>query len=202
MEAWSRQSYGPARAPPARGDTGILPGVAAASYLGPVTPKIVLNGKEYDGVESMPPDVRKDYEAVLESLQATGGDEVLSLLRSGEHTNIKASFREIVVNGKSYGSVDEMPADVRRTYEEAVARMGGGGGGGGGGEIGSRPPRPSRPLSQPPIPDEHAGKKERRGGSWLGAIVRALFWMAVGAAITVWVLRHPQLVGRFFPHLL
>jgi hypothetical protein len=37
---------------------------------------------------------------------------------------------------------------------------------------------------------------------WVGAIVRALFWMAVGAAIAVWVLRHPQLVGRLFPHLL
>jgi hypothetical protein len=161
-----------------------------------VSPKIVLNGKEYDGVESMPPDVRRDYEAVLESLQATGGEEVLSLLKSGEHANIKASLREIVVNGKSYGSVDEMPADVRRTYEEAVARMEGGG------AVGSRPSRPSRPLSPPHILPESADREEKRGGSWFGAILRALFWMAVGAAIAVWVLRHPQLVGRFFPHLL
>jgi hypothetical protein len=152
-----------------------------------VSPKIVLNGKEYDGVESMPPDVRKDYETVLDSLKNTGGDEVLSLLRSGEHTNIKATLREIVVNGKSYGSVDEMPADVRRTYEEAVGRMGGLGGAGGAS-------RPSRPVLQP--------GQERSRVSWVGAIVRALFWMAVGAAIAVWVLRHPQLVGRLFPHLL
>ncbi len=147
----------------------------------------MLNGKEYDGVESMPPDVRKDYETVLDSLKNTGGDEVLSLLRSGEHTNIKATLREIVVNGKSYGSVDEMPADVRRTYEEAVGRMGGTGGAGGAS-------RPSRPVLQP--------GPERSRVSWVGAIVRALFWMAVGAAIAVWVLRHPQLVGRLFPHLL
>jgi hypothetical protein len=146
-----------------------------------VSPKIVLNGKEYDGVESMPPDVRKDYETVLDSLKNTGGDEVLSLLRSGEHTNIKATLREIVVNGKSYGSVDEMPADVRRTYEDAVGRMGGAS-------------RPSRPVLQP--------GRERSRVSWLGAIVLALFWMALGAAIAAWVLRHPQLVGRLFPHLL
>lgn len=163
----------------------------------------MLNGKEYDGVESMPPDVRRDYEAVLESLQATGGEEVLSLLNSGEHTNIKASLREIVVNGKSYGSVEEMPAEVRRTYEEAVARMGGGGGGLGEGSAGaSRPSRASRPVSQPPLLEDRGSREERRGGSWVGAILRALFWMAVGAAIAVWVLRHPQLVGRLFPHLL
>ncbi len=150
----------------------------------------MLNGKEYDGVESMPPDVRKDYETVLDSLKNTGGDEVLSLLRSGEHTNIKATLREIVVNGKSYGSVDEMPADVRRTYEEAVGRMGGAVG------------RPSRPVPQPSPAFEDRGGRERSGGSWVGAIVRALFWMAVGAAIAVWVLRHPQVVGRLFPHLL
>lgn len=173
-----------------------MPAAGAAPYLGPVTPKIVLNGKEYDGVESMPPEVRKDYEAVLESLQATGGDEVLSLLRSGEHTNIKASLREIVVNGKSYGSVEEMPADVRRTYEEAVARMGGGEGG-----VASRPSRPSRPLS-PPILENRGGLEERRSGSWVGAILRALFWMAVGGAIAVWVMRRGY-VGyllRLLPH--
>src|SRR5689334_14003079 len=119
--------------------------------LGPVSPKIVLNGKEYDGVESMPPDVRKDYETVLESLQATGGDEVLSLLRSGEHANIKATFREIVVNGKSYGSVEEMPADVRKTYEEAVARMGTDASGALAAPLPLRPARPSRPAPQPPL---------------------------------------------------
>ena len=159
----------------------------------------MLNGKEYDGVESMPPDVRKDYETVLDSLKNTGGDEVLSLLRSGEHTNIKATLREIVVNGKSYGSVDEMPADVRRTYEDAVGRMGGAGGAVS--DAVARPSRPSRPVLQPSPAFEDRGGRERSGVSWVGAIVRALFWMAVGAAIAVWVVRHPQLVGRLFPHL-
>jgi hypothetical protein len=151
-----------------------------------VSPKIVLNGKEYDGVESMPPDVRKDYETVLESLQATGGDEVLSLLRSGEHANIKATFREIVVNGKSYGSVEEMPADVRKTYEEAVARMGTDAGGTL--VVPPRPTRPSRPALQPPLAIED---RPRRG--WGGRIFGAIFWMAVGAAIAVWAMRRGYL---------
>lgn len=108
--------------------------------LGLVSPKIVLNGKEYDGVESMPPDVRKDYEAVLESLKATGGDEVLSMLGSGERASTKATAR------------------------------------------------PSRPVLQPQVAIEERG---RRG--WGGRILAAIFWMAVGAVLAVWVMRRGYL---------
>lgn len=36
--------------------------------------------------------------------------------------NIKANTR-VLINGKEYGSVDEMPADVRQTYGRAVAAL-------------------------------------------------------------------------------
>ncbi|HVH68868.1 MAG TPA: hypothetical protein VM716_13445 [Gemmatimonadales bacterium] len=147
-----------------------------------MSPKIVLNGKEYDGIESMPPDVRKDYETVLESLKTTGSDEVLSMLRSGEHTSIKATFRDIVVNGTHYGSVDEMPPDVRKTYEEAVGRLGASG------SIGSPPARPSTPALRPPLAIEPRARR-----SWAGRIFGAIFWMAVGVAIAVWAMRRGYL---------
>ena len=156
----------------------------------------MLNGKEYDGIEAMPPDVRKDYEAVLESLKNTGGEEVLSLLERGERTSIKATFREIVVNGRTYGSVDEMPADVRRTYEQAVARMGAAAAPPTPGAAPVAPvtvpsaPRSSRPaLRPPPVVEVHS----RRGG-WVGGLLRILFWMALGALIALWLVRrrgHP-----------
>ncbi len=142
----------------------------------------MLNGKEYDGIESMPPDVRKDYEAVLESLKTTGGEEVLSLLQRGERASIKATFRELVVNGKKYGSVEEMPADVRRIYEQAVAGMG----------SAAAPPaagpsaaRQSRPALRPPPAVEDRGA---RGGG-----LRILFWMALGALIALWIMRRGHL---------
>src|SRR3989442_1561116 len=91
-----------------------------------VSLKIVFNGAEYDSVDAMPPDVRKQYEVALETLRKSGGEEILSVLQrdmgvTGAH--IKATFREIVVNGKKYDSVDAMPPDVRRTYEQAMARV-------------------------------------------------------------------------------
>ncbi len=85
--------------------------------------KIVFNGKEYDSVDQMPPDVRKEYEVALETLRKSGGEEILSVLQrdmgvSGTH--IKATVHEIVVNGKKYDSVDAMPPDVRRVYEQGL----------------------------------------------------------------------------------
>src|SRR2546425_5541376 len=89
--------------------------------------KIVFNGKEYDNVDAMPPDVRKEYEVALETLRKSGGEEILAVLQRDmgvAGTHIKATFREIVVNGKKYDSVDAMPPDVRRAYEQAPARVG------------------------------------------------------------------------------
>src|SRR3989454_1245584 len=99
----------------------------------------------------MPPDVRKEYDVALETLRKSGGEEILSVLQrdmgvSGTH--IKATFREIVVNGKKYDSVDAMPPDVRRTYEQAMARVASGG-------AAVKPPvaRAARAIRPPPSED-------------------------------------------------
>jgi hypothetical protein len=60
-----------------------------------VTLKIVFNRKEYDNVDAMPPDVRKEYEVALETLRKSGGEEILSVLQrdmgvSGTHSNAAA----------------------------------------------------------------------------------------------------------------
>jgi len=144
-----------------------------------VSLKIVFNGQEYDSADAMPPDVRKEYEVALETLRKSGGEEILSVLQrdmgvSGTH--IKATFREIVVNGKKYDSVDAMPPDVRRTYEQAMARVAPGG-------AGVRPPvAPALRAIRPPpgAPDA----EPRSGALW-----RILFWIAVGALAAWWLLR-------------
>ncbi len=141
--------------------------------------KIVFNGTEYDGVEAMPPDVRRAYEAALESLGKAGGETLASLLKDGSGggaggaggASIKATFREIVVNGKKYGSPDEMPPDIRRSYEEAMASLAP--------DEGAAPPSRGTP---PPLLEEVTG---RRGKLW-----RTALWIAIVAFGVVWVLRH------------
>ncbi len=140
--------------------------------------KIVFNGQEYDSVDAMPPDVRKEYDVALETLRKSGGEEILSVLQrdmgvSGTH--IKATFHEIVVNGKKYDSVDAMPPDVRRTYEQAMARVASGG-------AAVKPPvaRAARAIRPPPSEEV----EPRSGGLW-----RIPFWIAVGALAAWWLLR-------------
>ena len=48
-----------------------------------MSPKIVFNGKEYDGVESMPAEVRREYEAVLGALGAADRDKAESAVGHG-----------------------------------------------------------------------------------------------------------------------
>src|SRR5438093_11274216 len=127
----------------------------------------------------MPPDVRKQYDVALETLRKSGGEEILSVLQrdmgvTGAH--IKATFREIVVNGKKYDSVDAMPPEVRRTYEQAMARVGPGGAAGG-------PPVVSatRAIRPPPTPED----EPRGSGRW-----RIPFWIDVGALGAGRVIRH------------
>jgi len=141
--------------------------------------KIVFNGTEYDGVENMPPDVRRAYETALESLGKAGGETLASLLKDGSGggaggaggARIKATFREIVVNGKKYDSLDEMPPDIRQSYEEAMASLAP--------DESAAPPSRGTP---PPLLEEVTG---RRGKLW-----RTALWIAIVAFGVVWVLRH------------
>ena len=83
---------------------------------------------------------------------------------------------KIVFNGAEYDSVDAMPPDVRRTYEQAMARVGPGG-------AVVRPPVVSatRAIRPPPTPED----EPRGSGMW-----RIPFWIAVGALGAWWLLRH------------
>jgi len=141
-----------------------------------VSLKIVFNGKEYDSVDAMPPDVRKEYEVALEALRKSGGEEILSVLQrdmgvSGTH--IKATFREIVVNGKKYDSVEAMPPDVRRAYERAMA-----------GFTPKERPRTLRPPPPPPPPPVVEDDNAARTPLW-----RVAMWLAAGVLGAWWLFR-------------
>jgi hypothetical protein len=138
--------------------------------LGLVSLKIVFNGQEYEGVDAMPPDVRKEYERALANLRESGGEEILSILQRGGETDIKATVREFVVNGKKYDSVEAMPPEVRRAYERAM------------GGAGLGPTTRPRTLHAPVVEVHEAG--EGRTPLW-----RIVMWMAAGALVAWWLFR-------------
>jgi len=88
--------------------------------------KITINGREYDGPDEMPADVRHLYEdamrQALPALKDQDGNGVPDLFEgtgSGRARTFLSS--RITINGKTYRGVEEMPPDVRETYERVTA---------------------------------------------------------------------------------
>jgi len=141
--------------------------------------RIVFNGQEYDGVESMPAEVRQEYERVLGALGAEDRSKVEAALGHGAGLKLNVTVhRKFRVGGKEYESVDAMPADVRAQYERALA---------------ANPslqdtstsfPRPSISRGAvPTVPPAIDADDSRRG-----TLVRIALWVVAGVVILIWLL--------------
>jgi len=71
--------------------------------------KFKVNGKEYNSIEEMPPDIRNAFEKAIAS-QAGKGQPV----------NPTTMQTKIIFNGTEYQSIDAMPQDVRQLYEKVL----------------------------------------------------------------------------------
>jgi len=74
--------------------------------------RIIVNGKEYAGLEEMPDDVRHAYEQAM----ASGS-------REGYGINAAGSQTRVIFNGREYASLDEMPEAIRTLYNAAMATV-------------------------------------------------------------------------------
>ncbi len=89
--------------------------------------RIVVNGQEYGSGEEMPPDVRALYERALRAAaeaRAGGGGTEPTTSEGGAPAHVtvqtvKTSTR-FVVDGKEYGSVDELPPAARAALRDAL----------------------------------------------------------------------------------
>lgn len=139
--------------------------------------KIVFNGQEYTGVEAMPPVVRREYEATLALLRNIGERGLVSRLLDAVGVRVQATIRrKIVVNGKEYASVDELPPELRQRVEQTVATLVPGGG------TVPAPTVPPRPVSAlpPVVLDDQARRTP---------LVRIAWWLAIGVLVALWLLR-------------
>ena len=74
--------------------------------------RIIVNGREYAGVEEMPDDVRHAYEQAM----ASAGREGYGINPAGPQTRV-------IFNGREYASRDEMPEEIRGLYNAAMATV-------------------------------------------------------------------------------
>jgi hypothetical protein len=84
--------------------------------------KISFNGQEYDSPEAMPPEVRQMYQ-MMTSMLADNNQDGMPDIFAGGTGNVKSTVfqtTQFIVDGKSYSSLDELPADARQKYEQTL----------------------------------------------------------------------------------
>jgi len=141
--------------------------------------KVVFNGREYDGVESMPADVRQEYERVLGALGAEDRGKVEAALGHGAGLKLNVTVhRTFRVGGKEYESVDAMPADARAAFERASEKNP---------SLQDTstafPKRTVSPGAMPAVPPAIDADDARRG-----TLLRVALWVVVGLVVLVWLL--------------
>ena len=78
--------------------------------------KIVINGREYDGIDQMPPDVRQQYLQLVGSLGDADRNGVPDVLERPGSSSVEVNT-SIIYNGREYKDRSELPAEVREILE-------------------------------------------------------------------------------------
>lgn len=95
-------------------------------------PNFVINGKTYASLDEMPPEVRQAYEQTMGMLRdenQNGFPDILEGITGADVSTVQTTLNlpgtiQIISEGKTYTSLDEMPADARLTYDQAMAKLG------------------------------------------------------------------------------
>jgi hypothetical protein len=107
-----------------------------------MNPKIiVIDGKTYNSAEEMPPDVRQKYEAAMRSLGDANGNRIpdtfegMNFLADKDKNgvpdvvenlvagNAVVNSMKIIVNGKEFYGIENLPPEARARYEEAMGKL-------------------------------------------------------------------------------
>ena len=144
-------------------------------------------------MEEMPPDVRRAFERVSGLLKDEDGDGIPDIVqREGSEVQVvhQATY---TVNGVTYNSPAEMPADVRRVYEDMMGPLDADDDGIPDAlQLGRH-----RPLSMsagqsrqsPRAEKSHAPLSEKKRGHWIMLLSAALLLsMAALIALVAWVI--------------
>ena len=86
--------------------------------------KFVVNGKEYERIEDMPPELRSVYQSVSGMLVDADHNGIPDILE-GKGSQVRIGRLNVPVNivhdGKVYTSVSELPPELREKYDKATA---------------------------------------------------------------------------------
>jgi len=79
--------------------------------------KFIVNGVSYDGLESMPPEVRRQYELAMEMMNKMKmGSTEKTVTRSPDGVSIKVAKR-------TFDDASQLPADIRAKLDQAHVKI-------------------------------------------------------------------------------
>lgn len=85
----------------------------------------VVNGKAYNSLDEMPPDVRARFESVsnlMSDRNQNGIPDIVDNLMPPAHATV-VQTNAVIFEGKTYNSPDELPPEGRAAYEKAMAKL-------------------------------------------------------------------------------
>jgi hypothetical protein len=91
----------------------------------------VVNGKSYSSIEEMPQDVRKTYELAMGAFADRNQNGVPDIFEGGQKSGDNAvqgspivfTSAKIIVDGKVYERVEDLPPEAKRKYEIGLEKM-------------------------------------------------------------------------------
>ena len=102
---------------------------------------IVIDGKTYNSVEEMPPDIRQKYEQAMQSLGDANNNQIPDafetmnifadkdkdgtpdMLENLASSHATVSTMKIIVDGKEFNALEDLPPEARARYEEAMGKL-------------------------------------------------------------------------------
>jgi hypothetical protein len=81
---------------------------------------IVIDGKTYNSVNEMPPEVRARYEQAVRSLGDEDRDGRTDIFDAAPPAPVMSGGMKFVVDGREYTSIEDLPPEARAKYEQAM----------------------------------------------------------------------------------
>ena len=78
---------------------------------------IVIDGKTYNSIDEVPEDVRKKYEQAMNSLKDENRNQIPDAFENMSSNVVVLEDMKIIVDGKEFNSLADLPPNVRARYE-------------------------------------------------------------------------------------
>lgn len=84
------------------------------------TTHIVIDGRVYNRVDEMPPEVRAQYEQAMRAFKDENRDGAPDIFEAPLSPQVVTNLTKFVVDGVEYDRLEDLPPEARAKYEQAM----------------------------------------------------------------------------------